>query len=86
MDGRVDDRKGDVSEERLDPDDKQVDNRASGIAAGGEDNEVVADGDEDRAKTAAEQILEESEERTFDNATVDLEDDSVPRRSSEETA
>jgi hypothetical protein len=75
-----------VSTERLDPDDEQVEHRASGIAAGGEDDEKVADGDEKRAKRAAESILEESEERTLDNATVDPEDDSVPRRSSEETA
>lgn len=75
-----------MTPEKLDPEDEQVEDRATGIAAGGEDDAKVAERDEERAKRAAETILEESEERTFDNATVDLEDESVPRRSSEETA
>ena len=71
--------------ERIDPDDEQVEDRATGIAAGGEDDKTVAEGDAARAKRAAEAILQESEERTFDNATVDPDDDSVNRRKSEET-
>ena len=70
----------------IEPDDDQVGNRATGIGAGGEDDDKVAEGDADKAKRAAEQILKESEERTFDNATVDPDDESVPRRSSDETA
>ncbi len=70
----------------LEPDDRQAEDRATGIGAGGEDDDKVAEGDADKAQRAAEQILKESEERTFDNATVDPDDDSVPRRSSEETA
>ena len=72
--------------DKLNPSDEQVDDRASGIEAGGEDDAKVAEGDSEKAKRAADQILKESEERTFDNATRDLEDDSVPRRGSEETA
>ncbi len=71
--------------DRLDPSDDQVEDRATGIAKGREDEGKVAEGDTERARRAAETILEESEERTFDNATVDLDDDSVPRRKSEET-
>ena len=70
----------------LEPSDDQVEDRATGIAKGAEDDGKVAEGDPERARRAAEAILEESEERTFDNATRDLEDESVPRRSSEETA
>ena len=72
--------------DRLEPDDEQVEDRATGIAKGREDDAKVAGGDPERARRAAEAILEESEERTFDNATRDLDDDSVPRRSSDETA
>lgn len=75
-----------MTPEGLEPDDRQIADRATGIGAGREDDDKVADGEADKAQRAAEQILKESEERTFDNATVDLEDDSVPRRSSEETA
>ena len=75
-----------MTPEVIEPDDKQVGDRATGIGAGREDDDKVAEGDADKAKRAAEQILKESEERTFDNATVDPDDDSVPRRSSEETA
>ncbi|MDQ4143099.1 MAG: hypothetical protein M3198_05015 [Actinomycetota bacterium] len=70
----------------IEPDDRQVGDRATGIGAGGEDADKVAEGDADKAQRAAAQILKESEERTFDNATRDIEDESVPRRSSEETA
>ena len=75
-----------MTREPLDEEDRQVADRATGIGAGGEDDDKVAEGEADKAQRAAEQILKESEERTLDNATVDLEDDSVPRRSSEETA
>ena len=70
----------------LEPSDDQVKDRATGIGAGGEDDTKVAEADPDRAQRAAEAILKESEQRTFDNATVDIDDDSVSRRSSEETA
>ncbi len=75
-----------MTREPLDADDRQIADRATGIGAGGEDDDRVAEGDADAAQRAAKQILKESEERVLDNATVDLEDDSVPRRSSEETA
>ena len=74
-----------MTPDRIDPDDRQVEDRATGIEAGGEDDETVAEGDARKAKRAAEAILKESEERTFDNATVDPDDDSVNRRKSEET-
>ena len=72
--------------EVIEPGDGQVGDRATGIGAGGEDDDKVAQGDADKAQRAAEQILKESEERTFDNATRDLDNESVPRRPSEETA
>ena len=72
--------------DKLEGSDDQVDDRATGITKGSEDDGKVAEGDPERARRAAAAILEESEERTFDNATVDLDDESVPRRSSEETA
>lgn len=73
-----------MTRDKLDPDDRQIDDRATGIGAGGEDDDKVADGDADKAHRAAKQILDESEQRTLDNATVDLEDDSVPRRTPDE--
>lgn len=42
--------------------------------------------DMEAARRAARRILEESEERTFDPATLDPEADGVIRRSSSETA
>lgn len=68
------------------PSEEQVEERAEELATGGEDDDKVAEGDVNRAKRAAEAILEESEERTFDNATVDPDDDSITRRTSSETA
>lgn len=68
------------------PSDRRVDERARKIADGKEDDGKVAGGDDEAARKAAERILEESEERIFDNATVDQDDDSVPRRGSSETA
>jgi len=64
-------------------DEKRTDRRAKSLEHGGEGHEV--EGDPEAAERAAEAILEESEERTFDEAPRDPEDDSVPRRSSEET-
>ena len=69
----------------LEPSDDQVEDRATGIAKGSEDDSKVAEGDAERARRASEQILRESEERTFDNATRDIDDDSVSRRKSGET-
>jgi hypothetical protein len=67
------------------PSDEDVEARARELAEGGEGVEDI-EGDPDKAERAAEQILTESEERTFDPATVDPTDDSVIRRDSEETA
>jgi hypothetical protein len=65
------------------PSKEHVKDRARSLEHGGEGHEV--DGDPEAAERSAEAILEESEERTFDNAPRDPEDDSVPRRSSDET-
>ena len=67
------------------PSERHVEERARKIADGQEDADKVAEGDKETARRAADAILDESEERTFDNATVDLDDDSVSRRRSEET-
>jgi hypothetical protein len=67
------------------PSERHVEERARELAEGGEGIEDI-EGDPDKAERAAEQILKESEGRTFDPATVDPTDDSVIRRESEETA
>lgn len=67
------------------PSEEHVEERAQELAEGGEGVEDI-EGDPDKAERAADQILTESEERTFDPATVDPTDDSVIRRGSEETA
>ena len=67
------------------PSDDHVEQRARELAEGGEGVEDL-EGDPDKAERAAEQILKESEERTFDPATVDPDDDSVIRRDADETA
>lgn len=67
------------------PSDEHVEDRARQLAEGGEGHEDI-EGDPSKAQKAAEQILRESEERTFDPAARDHEDDSVIRRDSEETA
>jgi hypothetical protein len=67
------------------PSEEHVEDRARELAEGGEGVEDI-EGDPEKAERAADQILTESEERTFDPATVDPEDDSVIRRGSEETA
>ena len=68
-----------------DPLDEQVEERAKKLAKGGEGHEDI-EGDPEAADRAADAILEESEERTFDEATRDPEKDTVIRRSSDETA
>ncbi|MQA99998.1 MAG: hypothetical protein GEU78_06850 [Actinobacteria bacterium] len=72
-----------MSEQR--PSEEQVEERARELEHGGEGVEDI-EGDAAKAERAAERILEDSEGRTFDPATVDPEDDSVIRRNSEETA
>jgi hypothetical protein len=67
------------------PSDDNVEDRARELEHGGEGHEDI-EGDESKAERAAEQILEESEGRKFDPATVDPEDDSVIRRDAEESA
>ncbi len=66
------------------PSDDAVDERAEELERGGEGAEDL-EGRPDKARRAAEQILEESEERTFDPATADPDRDTVIRRSSDET-
>ncbi len=66
------------------PSDEHVEHRARELEHGGEGAEAL-EGDPDVAERAAETILEESEERTFEDATVDPEADTVVRRSSDET-
>ena len=66
--------------------DRRVDERARELLEGGDEGRIVADDDEGGARRAARRILEESDERTADPATRDLSDDSVIRRSSDETA
>jgi hypothetical protein len=67
------------------PSEEHVEDRAHELAEGGEGVEDI-EGDPEKAERAADQMLTESEERTFDPATVDPADDSVIRRRSEETA
>lgn len=68
------------------PSERRVEERARKIVDGQEDDGKIAERDKQTAKRAADAILEESEERVFDNATVDVDDDSVSRRRSDETA
>lgn len=65
--------------------DEHVTERAKKLVDGHEDDGKVAEGDANKAKRAADEILKDSEERTFDEATVDPDEDNVIRRSSEET-
>ena len=67
------------------PSEEHVEDRARELAEGGEGHEDI-EGDQEKAEKAAEQILRESEERTFDPAARDHEDESVIRRDSEEAA
>ena len=66
--------------------DEHVTERAKKIVDGQEDQGKIAEGDSDKAERAADAILKDSEERTFDEATIDPDQDNVIRRSSEETA
>ncbi len=63
----------------------KADERAAEMLHGGEGHEETAN-DSGAARTAARRILQESEGRVLDPATVDPHDDSVIRRSSAETA
>jgi hypothetical protein len=65
---------------------KQVEQRAKELVEGGEEGRAPVARDRDAAERAAARLLEESEARTLDPATRDPTDDSVVRRSSEETA
>ena len=67
------------------PEHVREEERAQELLAAGEGLAPVAE-DPQAARLAARRILEESEERVADPAARDLEDDSVIRRSSEETA
>lgn len=73
--------------ELREPDEQSVEDRARELVdGGGEGSERVVEDDPQAARVAARAILEESEERTFDPATVDPEDASVIRRTSDEPA
>ena len=67
------------------PSDEHVEERARELTHGGEGADAL-EGDPDKAEAAAEQILEESEERVKDPAARDHTDRRVIRRKSEETA
>jgi hypothetical protein len=67
------------------PSDEHVKERAKKLEHGGEGQEDI-EGDSEAAEKAAESILEESEERTFDPDSRTHEGGDVPRRSSDETA
>jgi hypothetical protein len=63
----------------------KVEKLALKLLRGGTENGLAA-GDIESARRAARRILEDSEARTFDPATVDPEDDGVIRRTANETA
>ena len=77
---------GDNAPDRDAPGDEQVKHRASALSRGGREGPSEVAEDDDGARLAAQRILEDSEERTFDPATLDPEDDGVIRRRSGETA
>lgn len=64
----------------------RAERRAAELLHGGDEARAPVAEDERAARAAAEQILRESEERVEDPAARDVDDDSVVRRSSEETA
>ena len=64
------------------PRDERVQDRARELLTGREGHDIE---DPEAAEVAAQRILEDSEARTFDPATVDPEHEGVPRRTSEET-
>jgi hypothetical protein len=74
-----------VSDRRPPPSEEHVKDRAKSLEHGGEGHEGV-EGDPEWAERAAEAMLEESEERTFDPDSRKHEGGDVPRRSSDETA
>lgn len=82
---RRDDADGSPRESSVVPPAEVVEQRARKLAHGGEG---AADLEEDpeKAARAARAILEESEARLFDPATIDPDHDGVIRRSSDETA
>jgi hypothetical protein len=70
----------------VEPEDRRVEERARELLHGGDEASAPVADDADRARRAAQRIIEDSDERTFDPATRDPEDDGVIRRSSDETA
>ncbi|CAN5511542.1 hypothetical protein BH24ACT26_BH24ACT26_14640 [soil metagenome] len=64
----------------------RVEERAKELLHGGQEGRAPVANDAAGANVAAQRILAESEERTVDPAARDPEDDSIIRRSSEETA
>jgi hypothetical protein len=68
------------------PSEDHVTERARELVEGGSESAPPVAGDEETAARAARRILEDSEARTADPATIDPHDDGVIRRSSEETA
>jgi hypothetical protein len=77
---------GDSAPDAPPPGEEHVDKRAREIAEGGDEGHADVRDDPSAARRAAESTLEESEERTFDPATTDPEDEGVIRRNSDETA
>ena len=65
--------------------DEKVERLARKILYGTQDNSGAV-ADMESARRVARQILQESEERTLDNAAYDHEDDDAIRRSSSESA
>ena len=63
-----------------------VEHRARELLHGGDEGRAPVADEAQGARRAAERILEDSEARVDDPAARDLADDSVVRRSSEETA
>ena len=64
----------------------KVERRAKELVDGGRETTPPVTDDHETGRRAAQRLLEESEARTLDPAARDPEDDSVIRRSSEETA
>ncbi len=64
----------------------QVEHRARELLDGGNEGRAPVSEEAGSARRAAERILEDSEARIADPAARDIADDSVVRRSSEETA
>ena len=75
-----------MTDERREPDQRQTEQRARELLEGGDEGMAPVADDEATARAAALRILEDSEQRVADPAARDVDDDSVIRRSSEETA